>query len=151
MQDEAREGRDSAPGIVVLGAAARDIVSDDPRGWRLGGGVSYSALTTALLGVPTGALVGVDELAAALVHLGPSPRPVTVLVAGEKAPRRVRGDSSFHLVERGYGRFARGVRLTSPCDGARATAVLSGGELRISIPKVVERRGRSIRIAVTGA
>ena len=48
------------PTVVVVGAAARDIARDDPRGWRLGGGVTYSALLTARLGVPTGALVGVD-------------------------------------------------------------------------------------------
>jgi sugar/nucleoside kinase (ribokinase family) len=48
------------PQVVVVGAAARDLAADDPRGWRLGGGVTYSALLTARLGVPTGALVGVD-------------------------------------------------------------------------------------------
>jgi sugar/nucleoside kinase (ribokinase family) len=53
-----------APTVVVVGAAARDLVEDDRRGWRLGGGVSYSALTTARLGLPTAALVGVDALAA---------------------------------------------------------------------------------------
>lgn len=54
----------SAPTVVVVGSAARDLVDDDPRGWRLGGGVSYSALMTARLGLPTAALVGVDSLAA---------------------------------------------------------------------------------------
>src|SRR3954467_2921910 len=52
------------PTVVVVGSAARDLVGDDPRGWRLGGGVSYSALTTARLGPPTGPLVGGDEAAA---------------------------------------------------------------------------------------
>jgi sugar/nucleoside kinase (ribokinase family) len=66
-----REGTDelASPRIVVVGAAARDIAADDPRGWRLGGGVSYGALTTALLGVPTGALVGVDAEAAHATEL----------------------------------------------------------------------------------
>jgi sugar/nucleoside kinase (ribokinase family) len=50
------------PTIVVVGAATRDLTDDDPRGWRLGGGVTYSALVTARLGVPTGALIGVDRL-----------------------------------------------------------------------------------------
>jgi sugar/nucleoside kinase (ribokinase family) len=54
----------TTPAVVVVGAAARDLVDDDPRGWRLGGGVSYSALVTARLGLPTAALVGVDALAA---------------------------------------------------------------------------------------
>jgi sugar/nucleoside kinase (ribokinase family) len=53
-----------APDVVVVGAASRDIAADDPRGWRLGGGVSYSALTTGRLGLRTGALVGVDTEAA---------------------------------------------------------------------------------------
>jgi sugar/nucleoside kinase (ribokinase family) len=52
------------PDVVVVGAAARDITTDDPRGWRLGGGVSYSALTTARLGLGTAAIVGVDAEAA---------------------------------------------------------------------------------------
>lgn len=50
------------PQVVVVGAAARDLTADDPRGWRLGGGVAYSALLTARLGLPTGALVGVDGI-----------------------------------------------------------------------------------------
>jgi len=69
---DADDGRDgthgpgalSPPAVVVVGSAARDIAADDPRGWRLGGGVSFSALTTARLGLPTGAIVGVDEKAA---------------------------------------------------------------------------------------
>lgn len=50
--------------VVVVGSAARDIVRDDPRGWRLGGGVTYGGLTLARLGLPTRVLVGVDALAA---------------------------------------------------------------------------------------
>ena len=52
----------SAPVEVVhVGSAARDIAPDDPRGWRLGGGVTYAALTTARLGLRTAAVVGVDR------------------------------------------------------------------------------------------
>ena len=71
-----------------------------------------------------------------------------LLVAGEKSARRGRGDSSFHLVERGYGRFARVIRLSVPCDTARARALLAEGELRISVPKLADRRGRTMRISV---
>ena len=53
-----------APAVVVVGAASRDLVHDDPRGWRLGGGVSYAALTLARLGLRVRALVGADRLAA---------------------------------------------------------------------------------------
>lgn len=57
------------PVVVVVGSASRDIADDDPRGWRLGGGVSYSALTTARLGIPTAAIVGVDEEASTATEL----------------------------------------------------------------------------------
>ncbi len=72
-----------------------------------------------------------------------------VLVAGEKRPRRGRGDSSFHLVERDFGRFARAVRLPGACDTSRGRAVLAAGVLRLTFPRVVERRGRSLAIAIT--
>jgi sugar/nucleoside kinase (ribokinase family) len=46
--------------VLHVGSACRDIADDDPRGWRLGGGVTYAALTTARLGLRTAAVVGVD-------------------------------------------------------------------------------------------
>src|SRR5262245_3635300 len=71
-----------------------------------------------------------------------------VLIAGEKAPRRSRGDSSFHLVERSYGRFARVARLAKPCDSSQARASLVSGELRVWLPKLTDRRGRTIAIQI---
>jgi hypothetical protein len=59
--DERETPRPSTPALVVVGAAARDLTPDDPRGWRLGGGVTYGALTAARLGVSTGAVIGVDR------------------------------------------------------------------------------------------
>ena len=55
--------------VVHVGSASRDVTSDDPRGWRLGGGVTYAALTTARLGLATGAVVGVDDEAAEAAEL----------------------------------------------------------------------------------
>ena len=57
------------PAIVVVGAASRDIAEDDRRGWRLGGGVSYGALTIAQLGIPTAAIIGVDAEASRATEL----------------------------------------------------------------------------------
>jgi HSP20 family protein len=74
----------------------------------------------------------------------------SVLIVGEKPARRTRGESSFHLVERGYGRFARVVRLTLACDASKARATLVNGELRITIPKIGERRGKAISIPING-
>jgi HSP20 family molecular chaperone IbpA len=89
-------------------------------------------------------LPGVDPAAVRILVRGSH-----VLVAGDKAARRGRGESTFHLVERGLGRFARTVRLSTPCDASRASAALEKGELRITLPKVRERRGRAIRIELT--
>lgn len=91
-------------------------------------------------------LPGVDTSAVRVVIKGDA-----VLVAGEKAPRRAHGESSFHLVERGFGRFARVVRLGRTCDASRARATLAAGELRVSIPKIADRRGRAFRIPLEPA
>lgn len=90
-------------------------------------------------------LPGVDPSAVRVMAKGDS-----ILIVGEKPPRRARGESSFHLVERGYGRFARAVRNIRPCDVARASAALVDGELRISLPKMTDRRGRTVQIPVAG-
>ncbi len=52
-----------------MGSACRDILAEDPRGWRLGGGVTYAALTTARLGLRTAAVVGVDRAARTAAEL----------------------------------------------------------------------------------
>jgi HSP20 family protein len=88
-------------------------------------------------------LPGVDPAAVRVIGKGDS-----VLIAGEKAARRARRESSFHLVERGYGRFARVVRLGRAADTSAARALLVNGELRVSIPKVADRRGCAIPIAI---
>ena len=75
----------------------------------------------------------------------------SVLIAGEKRAVRRDAESSFHLVERDYGRFARGVRLGCPCSAAKARAALRNGELRISLPKIADRRGTTIRISIDRA
>jgi sugar/nucleoside kinase (ribokinase family) len=59
----------SGPRVVVVGSASRDLDPGDPRGWRLGGGVSYGALTTARLGLATAAVIGVDEEASGAAEL----------------------------------------------------------------------------------
>jgi HSP20 family protein len=89
-------------------------------------------------------LPGVDPAAIRIIGKGDS-----LLIAGEKAARRARRESSFHLVERGYGRFARVVRLGRACDTSNARATLVEGELRISIPKIGDRRGQAMAITIT--
>ena len=88
-------------------------------------------------------LPGVDPAAVRVMSKGDS-----ILIAGEKAARRARVESSFHLVERGYGRFARVVRLARACDTSQARARMLEGALRISVPKIGDRRGMAIPITV---
>ena len=95
-----------------------------------------------------GVEIVVDVPAVPRGALSVAARNNAVLIVGEKTPRRSRGDASFHLVERGYGRFARVVRLTTTCDMSRAHAALRDGELHISLPKLKERRGRAIPISL---
>jgi HSP20 family protein len=73
-----------------------------------------------------------------------------LLIAGEKwvhGPGA--GNGGYHLVERASGRFARAVRLSGAFDGARVRATLNEGELRITLPKLADRRGRGLDVPVT--
>lgn len=73
----------------------------------------------------------------------------TLVVAGQKLPATCehRG-AAFHLAERTFGRFARAIRLTGAFDAGAARATLTSGELRVVLPRIQERRGGEIRIAV---
>jgi sugar/nucleoside kinase (ribokinase family) len=57
------------PSVLVVGAASRDVTAEDPRGWRLGGAVTYGALTLGRLGFRVKALVGADAEAASAREL----------------------------------------------------------------------------------
>jgi sugar/nucleoside kinase (ribokinase family) len=90
------------PQVVVVGAAARDLTADDPRGWRLGGGVTYSALLTARLGLPTGALVGVDEASEHAAELN-----LLRAAGAEVHTVRLERGPVFENIERPEGRLQR--------------------------------------------
>lgn len=104
----ARSGS-TGPDVVVVGAASRDLVEDDLRGWRLGGSVSYCSLTAARLGLRTAALIGVDDEAAAAEELG-------VLRTAGVDVRAVRLGTGpvFVNVERPAGRLQLCPRRSSP-------------------------------------
>lgn len=65
-----------------------------------------------------------------------------LIVAGEKAPPPTTSEPNFHLLERGFGRFARAVRLSGAFEIVQAEARLSDGELTIILPKRLDRRGQ---------
>jgi HSP20 family protein len=73
----------------------------------------------------------------------------TLVVAGTKVLSRcAHGRATFHLAQRTFGRFARGVRLAGAFDAGQAAATLRGGELRVTLPRLDERRGTELRIPV---
>ena len=94
------------PEVVHVGSATRDLAADDPRGWRLGGGVTYAALTTARLGLVTGALIGLDDEAATARELDLLRDAGVEIVGVSLAEGPV-----FHNVHRPTGRIQRCVAV----------------------------------------
>ncbi len=75
-----------------------------------------------------------------------------VLIAGQKwVTGPGPGTGGYHLVERGSGRFARAVGVSGAFEGSRVRAVLSGGELRITLPKLADRRGSGLVVPIDAA
>lgn len=73
----------------------------------------------------------------------------TVVIAGQKLPAACEHHAAaFHLAERSFGHFARAVRLGGAFDAGTARATLSAGELRITLPRIDDRRGAEIRIPI---
>ena len=99
------------PGVEVVhvGSACRDVVPEDPRGWRLGGGVTYASLTTARLGLRTAAIVGVDSTAATASELDMLRQAGVdlLLVPLEEGP-------IFHNLETPKGRMQTSVKTGVP-------------------------------------
>ncbi len=74
----------------------------------------------------------------------------TLVIMGRKVPPGCehQREAAFHIAERGFGRFARGVRLSGAFDVARGAATMRDGELRVTLSRIDERRGREHRIAI---
>ena len=73
----------------------------------------------------------------------------TLVIAGTKlAASCGHRNAAFHMAERTFGRFGRAVRIGGAIDAGQAHATLRKGELRVVFPRLEERRGREIRIAI---
>ena len=72
----------------------------------------------------------------------------TVLVVGVKLAPTSDQRARFHLAERAYGHFARAIRVGGAFDANRARALASGGQLRVVLPRIVDRRGHVLRVNV---
>jgi HSP20 family protein len=78
-------------------------------------------------------------------------RDGTLLIVGSKFAAPWEPRARYHIAERSYGRFARVVRLNGAYDARRAKALVGGGELRVILPLLTERRGEMLPIPVEPA
>ena len=69
-------------------------------------------------------------------------------VTGEKIPDFPPGETSFLCLERIFGKFQRAFEVRGAVNLGEVSARMTDGILVITIPKVVERRGREHRIPV---
>ena len=97
---------------------------------------------------------GTLTIVAEVPGLGPETLRVTfrdrhLVLTGERRERRPgAGAASFLCMERPQGRFTRVVVLDVPIDVREAEARLSGGLLKVTVPRLKDRRGRSTVITV---
>jgi HSP20 family protein len=72
----------------------------------------------------------------------------SLLIVGAKPQGALEPRASYHLAERSYGRFARIVQLNGAFDARKARAIVRGGQLRVVLPLLEERRGHLLSIPV---
>lgn len=72
-----------------------------------------------------------------------------LIIAGERKERRpTSGGAAFLCVERPQGRFKRVIPIDIPVDLRQAGALVSGGLLTITLPRLKDRRDRETAIPV---
>lgn len=134
------------PTVLVVGAAARDVTDEDPRGWRLGGAAAYGALTLARLGLPTRVLLGTDGLAASASELG-------LLRDAGVAIRLVplRRGPVFVNEERPEGRRQAAVEISDPIPAAALPACWASPDAVLLSPVATELGPEWAAVGVPGA
>ena len=75
-------------------------------------------------------------------------RERALVLSGERRTPRVGAGASFHCLERPHGKFERSIPLDVPVDVGSARAVLTGGVLTVTLPRLRERRGRETVIPI---
>jgi HSP20 family protein len=72
----------------------------------------------------------------------------SLVVRGEKKRAESAKDAKFHCMERGFGKFKRVVHITSPVNTHSAATELVDGVLKVSFPRVPNRRGEEVPIPI---
>jgi HSP20 family protein len=67
-------------------------------------------------------------------------------IRGEKKGARAEGDTRYHVVERGFGAFARSFRMPKGLDETKIDAQFDNGVLTIRVPKAAVPQPRKIEI-----
>ena len=71
-----------------------------------------------------------------------------LVITGERNACHSEAGVSFLCLERAHGRFQRTIPLEGPLDVSKARATLGCGLLRVTIPRLRERRGQERVVAV---
>ncbi len=73
-----------------------------------------------------------------------------LVLRGEKRRSEPDSNARFHCMERAYGKFKRVVHIASPVNTHHAMTELDEGVLKVTFPKVPNRRGEEIPISIKG-
>jgi len=73
-----------------------------------------------------------------------------LVLRGEKRRSEPDSNARFHCMERAYGKFKRVVHIASPVNTHQARTELHEGVLKVTFPKVPNRRGEEIPISIKG-
>lgn len=69
-----------------------------------------------------------------------------LILRGEKKRTEGAKDAKYHSMERGFGKFKRVVHIASPVNTHKATTGFQDGVLKITFPRVPNRRGEELPI-----
>ena len=67
-------------------------------------------------------------------------------MTGERKQEVERGDENYHTIERGYGKFARRVKLPTSVDVDSVKASYKNGVLTVKLPKLEEQKTGKIKV-----
>ncbi|HEU4403118.1 MAG TPA: Hsp20/alpha crystallin family protein [Candidatus Polarisedimenticolia bacterium] len=73
-----------------------------------------------------------------------------LILRGEKKRTETPKGAKFHCMERGFGKFKRVVHISSPVNTHQAKTDLTEGVLRVTFPRVPNRRGDERPIEIKG-
>ena len=67
-------------------------------------------------------------------------------IKGERKREAGREDENYHVIERGYGRFSRQVKLPAPAKADAITASYRDGVLTVRLPKLAEKKTGRVKV-----